>query len=111
MKAVFSIDTADGEEMVAGLNVTDGYMYQSKAPSGDSSSTSDTDSHFRVYREGGLISPTGENLTATSLRRFKEIVESARLGEECGLVLSGFTNFKEGDEIECYSVEMKQASL
>ena len=111
VKAVFSIDTADGEEMVAGLNVTDGYMYQSKAPSGDSSSTSDTDSHFRVYREGGLISPTGENLTATSLRRFKEIVESARLGEECGLVLSGFTNFKEGDEIECYSVEMKQASL
>jgi translation initiation factor IF-2 len=110
VKAVFSIDTVDGEEKVAGLNVMNGYIYKSKAPAGDSSTT-DLDCHFRVYRDGQLISPEGESVTASSLRRFKELVDSVRLGDECGLALSGFTDFEEGDEIECYSVELKKAKL
>jgi len=110
VKAVFSIDTINGVDKVAGLNVMNGCIYKSKAPGGDSS-TNDLDCHFRVYRDGELISPEGENVTASSLRRFKEIVESVRLGDECGLALSGFTDLEEGDEIECYSVEMKKAKL
>jgi len=110
VKAIFSIDTMNGEDKVAGLNVMNGYIYKSKAPGGDSS-TNDLDCHFRVYRDGELISPKGENVTASSLRRFKENVESVRLGDECGLALSGFTDLEEGDEIECYSVEMKKAKL
>ena len=110
VKAVFTIDTINGKEKVAGLNVMNGYIYKSKAPAVDSS-TSDLDCHFRVYRDSQLISPVGESVTASSLRRFKELVDSVRLGDECGLALSGFTDFEEGDEIECYSVEMKKAKL
>ena len=113
VKAIFSIDTDDGEERIAGVNVLEGVIYKSKAPiSGEDASTNMVaDCHFRIYRDGKLISPEDEIVTASSLRRFKEMVESARLGEECGLGLSGFTDFEEGDEIECYSVEMKKAKL
>ncbi|OEU08408.1 P-loop containing nucleoside triphosphate hydrolase protein [Fragilariopsis cylindrus CCMP1102] len=110
VKAVFTIGTINGDEKVAGLNVMNGNIYKSKAPAGDSSTT-DLDCHFRVYRDSQLISPVGESVTASSLRRFKELVDSVRLGDECGLALSGFTDFEEGDEIECYSVEMKKAKL
>jgi len=113
VKELFSIDTEDGEEKIAGLNVLNGSIYKSKAPlSGEDSSTvDDLDCYFRVYRNGKLISSEQESVTASSLRRFKEMVESVRLGEECGLGLSGFVDFEEGDEIECYSVEMKKAKL
>lgn len=113
VKEIFSIDTEDGEEKIAGLNVLKGNIYKSKAPvSGeDSSTTIDLDCHFRIYRGGKLVSPGDESVTATSLRRFKELVESVRLGEECGLGLSGYTDFEEGDEIECYSLEMEKAKL
>mmetsp|Transcript_20232 Transcript_20232/g.50328 ORF Transcript_20232/g.50328 Transcript_20232/m.50328 type:complete len:1070 (+) Transcript_20232:95-3304(+) len=113
VKAIFSIDTENGEEKIAGLNVLEGNIYKSKAPlSGeDSSTTVNADCHFRIYRDGKLISPDDQSVTASSLRRFKELVESVRLGDECGLGLSGFTDFEEGDEIECYSVEMKKAKL
>ena len=113
VKAIFSIDTENGEEMIAGLNVLEGNIYKSNAPlSGEDSSTIvNADCHFRIYRDGKLISPDDQSVTASSLRRFKELVESVRLGEECGLGLSGFTDFEEGDEIECYSVEMKKAKL
>jgi translation initiation factor IF-2 len=113
VKAIFSIDTEDGEEKIAGLNVLKGNIYKSKARvSGeDSSTTMDLDCHFRIYRDGKLVSPEDESVTATSLRRFKELVESVRIGEECGLGLSGYTDFEEGDEIECYSLEMEKAKL
>mmetsp|Transcript_2079 Transcript_2079/g.4483 ORF Transcript_2079/g.4483 Transcript_2079/m.4483 type:complete len:1032 (+) Transcript_2079:1-3096(+) len=113
VKTIFSIDTEDGEETIAGLNVLDGNIYKTKASArGENNSIPiDLVPHFRVYRDGELISPDNESVTASSLRRFKEIVESVRLGEECGLGLSGFSGFQEGDEIECYSVEMRKAKL
>jgi translation initiation factor IF-2 len=65
--------------------------------------------HFRVTRDGERVSPDGETIRASSLRKFKEDVENVRNGEECGLGLSGFIDFHEGDVIECYSVEMKKS--
>ena len=111
VKAIFSIDTDSGEEKIAGLNVLEGNLYKSKAPIAGEDSSADAECHFRVYRDGKLISPEDDSVTASSLRRFKEMVESVRLGEECGLGLSGFSDFEEGDEIECYSIEMKKAKL
>lgn len=115
VQAVFTIDTSDGNEKVAGLKVMDGHMYKAKAPnkndSSRSSTSADLNCHFRILRDRKQISPNGESVTASSLRRFKELVESVRMGDECGLALLGFTDFEEGDEIECYSIEMKQGKL
>jgi translation initiation factor IF-2 len=106
VQAIFKVGTDGGGETVAGLRVTDGHMYKEKAVV-DSETV---DCRFRVLRDKKLISPEkGE--TASSLRRFKELVDSVRRGDECGLALSGFNEFKEGDEIECYSIQMKKDTL
>jgi translation initiation factor IF-2 len=109
VKAIFQIDTPDGKEKIAGLRVTDGTLYKTKAPLKDDDS--ELKCHFRILRDGKQVSPEGETVSASSLRRFKELVDSVRLGDECGLGLSGFESFEEGDEIECYSIEMKKAKL
>lgn len=104
IQAIFVVDGDSGEEKVAGLRVMDGFLYKEK-------SADDLRCHFRVYRNGTQISPESNTVTAASLRKFKEQVQSVRRGEECGLALSGFEDFQEGDEIECYSVEMKSPTL
>jgi translation initiation factor IF-2 len=107
VQAIFSIGTDSGEEKVAGLKVTDGHIYKDKV----TLNSKKLRCHFRVFRDGKQISPDGEKVGATSLRRFKDLVESVRRGDECGLALTGFTGHEEGDEIECYSIEMKHSLL
>jgi len=104
IQAIFEVDGELGKEKVAGLKVMEGNLYRSKDPKR-------IPTHFRVYRNGQLISPEGESVTASSLRSFKKLVEDVRMGDECGLVLSGFDDFQQGDEVECYSIEMKTSSL
>ena len=108
VQAIFEIDGADGPEKVAGMKVLDGYIYKEKAPL-DSGNT--LSCNFRVIRDGQQVSPAGETVEASSLRHFKELVDSVRRGEECGLALRGYTDFREGDVIECYSIEMQSPSL
>jgi translation initiation factor IF-2 len=107
IQAIFQIGSDNGEEKVAGLRVLDGHMYKEKAPL----NSGHIKCHFRVLRDGKQISPEGKAISASSLRRHKELVDSVRRGEECGLGLAGFYDFKEGDVIECYSVEMKNSSI
>mmetsp|Transcript_2439 Transcript_2439/g.5684 ORF Transcript_2439/g.5684 Transcript_2439/m.5684 type:complete len:1008 (+) Transcript_2439:171-3194(+) len=107
VQEVFSVGTEDGSENVAGLKVMDGYIYKDKTKV----DSANLECHFRVMRDGKQISPQGEKVTASSLRRYKELVQSVRLGDECGLGLSGFGDFEPGDTIECYSIEMKYDSL
>eukprot|EP00934_Nitzschia_sp_Nitz4_P006335 Nitzschia sp. Nitz4//scaffold287_size23745//13179//16401//NITZ4_008459-RA/size23745-snap-gene-0.25-mRNA-1//-1//CDS//3329545766//6325//frame0 len=107
VQAVFTVDTDAGKENIAGLKVTDGNIYKDKGPVNKTS----VKTHFRVLRDGEQISPEGETVRASSLRRHKELVESVRHGDECGLGLAGFPDFMEGDEIECYSVEMQSGKL
>jgi translation initiation factor IF-2 len=104
IQAIFVVDGDNGKEKVAGLKVTEGNLYKSK-------DSKRVPTHFRVYRNGLLVSPEGQSVTAHSLRHFKELVDSVRHGDECGLVLSGFDDFQEGDEVECYSIEMKSSTL
>jgi translation initiation factor IF-2 len=40
-----------------------------------------------------------------SLRRVKDDVKEVQQGFECGLVLEGFADFKEGDLVEAYLLE------
>jgi translation initiation factor IF-2 len=56
----------------------------------------------RVVRGGTVL---GEDLNIGSLKRMQEDVREVRAGFECGIGVSGFDDFKEGDRIECYISE------
>ena len=55
----------------------------------------------RISREGEQIFEGG----LASLKRFKDDVKEVKSGFECGLVMDGFNDIKEGDIIEAYVME------
>lgn len=103
VQAIFDIQKAKTRERIAGLKVMEGNLFLSKAPVMGTS----MNCYYRVIRDGEPVSHRGESVTAVSLRKVKEDVQEVRNGEECGLGLSGFEDFQNGDIIECYSVETK----
>jgi translation initiation factor IF-2 len=46
-----------------------------------------------------------------SLKRVKEDVKEVQKGYECGILLQGFSNFKEGDIIQAYEISYLQQEL
>ena len=52
----------------------------------------------RVIRDGTVVYET----TIASLKRFKEDVREVQSGFECGILLEGFNDVKEGDVLEVY---------
>ncbi|GIE93580.1 translation initiation factor IF-2 [Paractinoplanes rishiriensis] len=58
----------------------------------------------RVLRDGVVV---GENVTISSLRRFKDDATEVREGFECGLTLSGFGTPQIGDVIETFEMREK----
>ena len=54
----------------------------------------------RLSREGKQL--FDGNLA--SLKRFKDDVKEVRAGYECGLVLDGYNDIQEFDQIECYKM-------
>jgi translation initiation factor IF-2 len=119
VQAIFEIDGEDGKESIAGLRVAEGNLYKAKAPTSNEKKATLTSCHYRVIRNGVQVCPSpgpdgdlhASPIQASSLRKFKELVDSVRRGEECGLGLEGYHDFEKGDKIECYSIEMKSASL
>jgi translation initiation factor IF-2 len=57
----------------------------------------------RLLRDGNVVS---DNLDLASLRREKDDVSEVREGFECGLVLRGYNDIKQGDVVE--SFEMRE---
>jgi len=55
----------------------------------------------RVVREGTVIYDT----TISQLKRFKDDVREVEEGFECGILLEGFNDVKEGDVLEVYEVK------
>lgn len=55
----------------------------------------------RVIRDGIVIASDD---TIASLQREKDTVKEVKKGLECGITLSKFNDFKEGDTIECYEM-------
>ena len=47
----------------------------------------------------------------SSLRRVKENVNEVQYGNECGVGVTGFVDWKEGDKIQAYDVQVKRQSL
>src|ERR671937_2498466 len=52
----------------------------------------------RVVRDGTVIYET----SIAQLKRFKDDVREVSDGFECGILLDGFNDVKEGDVLECY---------
>ena len=103
VQAVFELSKGKARERIAGLKVMDGNLFLSKA----SVMGTSLNCYYRVILDGETVSQGDEVVTAASLRKVKEEVQEVRNGDECGLGLDGFQEFKKGDIIECYSVETK----
>ena len=78
---------------IAGCMVTDGVVKR--------------DSHVRLIRNNVVIH-TGE---LSSLKRYKDDVKEVRMGFECGLMLKGYNEIMEGDQLECFDIVEVARSL
>lgn len=57
----------------------------------------------RITRNGKAADPIHKGRVET-LKRFKEDVTEVRAGYECGIQIGGFSDYKEGDIIECFEI-------
>jgi translation initiation factor IF-2 len=65
-------------------------------------------SNVRIFREGTRIHET----TVAQLRRFKDDVREVTEGFECGILLDGFNDLREGDVFEVFETrEVERTSL
>jgi translation initiation factor IF-2 len=62
----------------------------------------------RIVREDIVVLELG---TLQTLKRFKDEVNEVVVGQECGMAFQGFQDIKEGDTIECFTLETIQRSL
>jgi translation initiation factor IF-2 len=58
----------------------------------------------RLLRDGAVVA---DNLTVSSLKRFKDDATEVREGFECGLTLAGYNNVQVGDVIETFEMREK----
>jgi translation initiation factor IF-2 len=79
---------------IAGCMVTSGVVRRS--------------ARVRIFREGARIHET----TISQLKRFKDDVREVSEGFECGILLDGFNDLREGDVFEVYETrEVERTSL
>jgi translation initiation factor IF-2 len=65
-------------------------------------------SKVRVVRDGAVVIET----SVAQLKRFKDDVREVLEGFECGILLDGFNDVKEGDVLEVYEVrEVERTDL
>ncbi|MDI1312114.1 translation initiation factor IF-2 [Prosthecobacter sp.] len=83
VKQVFKVNKG----FVGGSVVSDGIMNRKQ--------------RARVLRDGQAVYDGGFE----TLRRFHDEVNEVRNGMECGIKLSGFSDYEENDVIECYELE------
>ncbi len=62
----------------------------------------------RIVRDGVVVLELG---TLQTLKRFKDEVNEVNAGQECGMHFAGFQDIREGDTIECFTVEEVKRSL
>ncbi|GJQ12867.1 hypothetical protein GpartN1_g4658.t1 [Galdieria partita] len=83
IKQIFHLDRKHGKQTkVAGCLVSNGLVAR--------------DHKVRIYRSGHVV---GEG-KVDSLKFFKEDVPSVSSGKECGVIISGFEDFQQGDTLE-----------
>jgi translation initiation factor IF-2 len=90
IKQVFNISKVG---KVAGCLVTDGKVERG--------------AKVRLLREKVVI----HEGTLSILKRFKDEVKEVPAGQECGMAFANYQDIREGDEIECFQVEVVKRSL
>ena len=65
------------------------------------------DSHVRLLRDGTVVF-TGK---MGSLRREKDSAKEVREGFDCGIVIKGYNDIREGDVVECYKLKEVKRTL
>ena len=65
------------------------------------------DANVRLIREGTVI----WNGKLGSLRRFKDNVQEVEEGQDCGIVLDGYADVKEGDVLEFFKTKQVEQTL
>jgi translation initiation factor IF-2 len=90
IKQVFNI-TKVGK--VAGCIVTDGRVERG--------------AKVRLLRDKVVI----HEGTLSILKRFKDEVKEVQSGQECGMAFANYQDIREGDEIECFTVEIIKRTL
>jgi translation initiation factor IF-2 len=65
------------------------------------------DANVRLIREGTVI----WDGVLGSLRRFKDNVQEVEAGQECGIVLEGYADVKEGDVLEFFKTKQVEQTL
>ncbi len=95
IREVFKFDKA----VVAGCYVLDGRIKR--------------DNKVRLFRDGIVIYPIGENGVAElgSLKRFKDDVKEVLVGMECGLTIKNYNDIRTGDVVEAYELEEVKRTL
>ena len=80
--------------VIAGCHVTNGVIRRN--------------AKIRVVREGTVVHET----SIASLKRFKDDVREVQAGFECGILLDGFNDVKEGDVLEAFETrEIERTDL
>jgi translation initiation factor IF-2 len=79
---------------VAGCRVTEGVVRKG--------------ARVRIVRDDIVVLELG---TLQTLKRFKDEVDQVQSGQECGMHFAGFQDIREGDLIECFTVEEIKRSL
>ncbi len=79
------------KRFIAGSMVTDGVARR--------------DAKVRLTRDGRVIT---DGLELESLRRFKDDAREVKEGFDCGVMLKGYDDLKEGDVLEFYKIEERQ---
>ena len=75
------------------------------------------DQHLSAVRKGARVRIIRADIvvlelgTLQTLKRFKDEVNEVNAGQECGMFFQGFQDIKEGDTIECFSLEEVKRSL
>lgn len=96
-----SVKQRGGVESIAGGKVTEGKVCLERDAGG-------RNTMFRIVRKNKVVA---SSIAGMTLRKFKDKVAEVGKGDECGLSLTNYTDFKENDVVECYVVEEKFAVL
>ena len=74
---------------------------------GTTDGTVERGANVRLLRDNVVI----HEGTLSTLKRFKDEVKEVPSGQECGMAFANYQDIREGDQIECFQVELIERKL